>query len=99
MSGNLPVQIYTTQFCGYCAAARKLLSNKGVPFEEIDVGSDSALRAAMMERSGRRTVPQVFINGQPVGGYDDIAALNASGELDQLLGICQKGNDGDHAKP
>jgi glutaredoxin 3 len=84
--------MYTTRWCGYCSAARKLLQSKSVPFEEIDVGLDSKLRKEMTELSGRRTVPQIFIAGQAVGGYDDIAALDADGSLDTLLGL--NGDDG-----
>jgi glutaredoxin 3 len=81
------VEIYTTFFCPFCWRAKKLLNAKGVPFEEFDVDSDPRLRAEMTERShGGRTVPQVFIDGKPVGGSDDLAALEASGELDRLLG-------------
>lgn len=81
------VEIYTTFFCPFCWRAKKLLDGKGVPFEEIDVDSGPGLRAEMTERSnGGRTVPQIFIDGKPVGGSDDLAALDASGELDRLLG-------------
>lgn len=81
------VRVYTTPWCGYCSAACKLLSQKGVQYEEIDVGSDSNLRREMTELSGRRTVPQIFIDTQPIGGYDDMAALDASGKLDAMLGL------------
>lgn len=78
--------MYTTQWCGYCAAARKLLNDKGVSFEDIDVGMDNNLRQEMTEKSGGgTTVPQIFINDQPIGGYDDMAALERQGELDKLL--------------
>ena len=79
------VRMYTTQWCGYCAAARELLRSKGVDFEDIDVDSDPAKRAEMQELSGGRTVPQVFINDEPVGGYSDIATLDEQGRLDELL--------------
>lgn len=80
------VKIYTTQWCGYCAAARELLRAKQVEFEDIDVDSDSALRAEMTEKSGGgRTVPQIFINDQPIGGYTDMAALDEQGKLDEML--------------
>jgi glutaredoxin 3 len=79
------VVMYTTQWCGYCAAARELLRSKGVEFEDIDVDADSALRQEMMDKSGGRTVPQIFINNEPVGGYSDIAALEEQGKLDTLL--------------
>ncbi|MGI9290488.1 MAG: glutaredoxin 3 [Gammaproteobacteria bacterium] len=79
------VKMYTTQWCGYCAAARELLRSKGVKFEDIDVDADQALRQEMTEKSGGSTVPQVFINNKPVGGYTDIAALEQQGKLDELL--------------
>ena len=79
------VRMYTTQWCGYCAAARELLRSKGVDFEDIDVDSDPAKRTEMQDLSGGRTVPQVFINDEPVGGYSDIAALDQQGRLDELL--------------
>ncbi|MDD8023788.1 MAG: glutaredoxin 3 [Paracoccaceae bacterium] len=79
------VEIYTTRTCPYCIAAKALLSRKGVAFEETDV-ADPALRQAMMQRAGgRRTVPQIFIDGTLVGGCDDIHALDAAGKLDPLL--------------
>ena len=80
------VEIYTTPLCGYCHAAKRLLGKKGVEFIEIDVSTNSALRAKMMERAhGRRTVPQIFIGGQHVGGCDDLHALDADGKLDPML--------------
>ena len=79
------IDIYTRAFCGYCAAARKLLKNKGVDFNEIDVTMNQELRKEMVERSGRKTVPQIFIGGRHVGGYDDINALEKQGRLDELL--------------
>ena len=81
-----PVEIYTTQTCPYCIAAKRLLTKKGVDFKEIDVGGQPQLRAAMTQRAGGRTsVPQIFIGEQHVGGSDDIHALDARGELDKLL--------------
>ena len=80
------VEIYTTRTCPYCIAAKALLSRKGVAFEETDVGADPAQRQAMMARAnGRRTVPQIFIDGVGVGGCDDIHALDAAGKLDVML--------------
>ena len=80
------VKMYTTQWCGYCAAARDLLRSKQVEFEDIDVGMDSALRAEMTEKSGGgTTVPQIFINEKPIGGYTDMAALEQQGKLDEML--------------
>lgn len=80
------ILIYTKDYCGYCARAKAMLTAKGAVFTEIDVTHDAGLQAEMIERSGRRTVPQIFIDGRPVGGSDDLAALNSSGELDRLLG-------------
>lgn len=82
------VEIYTTPTCPYCMAAKALLAHKGVAYQETDVSRDPDLRAAMARRAGgRRSVPQIFIDGQPVGGSDDIHALDAQGKLDGLLGI------------
>jgi glutaredoxin 3 len=80
-----PVEIYTTQTCPYCAAAKTLLKKKGVAYKEIDVGADPALRTAMTERAGRRSVPQIFIGGTHVGGCDDLHALEDAGKLDPML--------------
>ena len=80
------VEIYTTPLCGFCHAAKRLLTKKGVEFKEIDVSGDAGLRALMMERAGgRRTVPQIFIGGTHVGGCDDLHALDADGKLDPML--------------
>lgn len=81
------VTIYTTMFCPYCAAAKALLTRKGVAFEEIKVDGDRAGREAMTRRAGGRTsVPQIFIGDRHVGGSDDLHALERTGELDALLG-------------
>ena len=80
------IEIYTSPTCGYCHAAKSLLGKKGLSFEETDVVREPSKRAEMMTRAnGRRTVPQVFINGQHVGGFDDLYALESSGKLDPLL--------------
>ena len=80
------VTIYTTPFCGYCFAAKRLLAAKGVAFEEIDVSADRARRVEMVQRAmGRRTVPQVFIDGEGVGGFDEIDALDRAGKLAAML--------------
>lgn len=80
------VILYTTPFCGFCHAAKRLLGDKGVRFEEIDVATDPARRAEMTERAhGRRTVPQIFVGDVHVGGYDDLNALDRAGKLDPLL--------------
>ena len=81
-----PVEIYTTQTCPYCHAAKRLLTQKGVVFTEIDVGRDPSLRDAMTRRAnGGRTVPQIFIGNQHVGGCDDLHALDHDGKLDPML--------------
>jgi glutaredoxin 3 len=81
-----PVTLYTTPFCGYCVAAKRLLTGKGVSYVEIDVSQDAAQRAEMTQRAmGRRTVPQIFIGGEHVGGFDEIAALDRAGKLDPML--------------
>jgi len=79
------VVMYTTNWCPYCERARKLLRAKGASIEEIDVESAAEKRAEMIARSGRRSVPQIFIGDQHVGGSDDLAALDATGKLDALL--------------
>jgi glutaredoxin 3 len=81
------VVIYTTSYCPYCTAAKALLQAKNVRFNEIDVTRDPSRRAEMEQRSQRRTVPQIFIDGKSIGGYDDACDLDESGELDRLLGI------------
>lgn len=83
---SVPVVMYSTAWCSYCMRARSLLERKGVAFQEIKVDEDVRERETMMKKSGgRRTVPQIFIGERHVGGYDDLAALDRSGELDQLL--------------
>ena len=79
------IEIYTTQWCPYCTAAKALLDDKGVGYEEIDA-SDPEIRVAMVQRAnGRRTVPQIFVGETHVGGYDDLSALDRRGQLDPLL--------------
>ncbi len=79
------VEIYTTQWCPYCHAAKSLLDDKGVSYEEVDA-DDPDVRMAMVQRAnGRRTVPQIFVGETHVGGYDDMAALDRRGQLDPLL--------------
>jgi glutaredoxin 3 len=82
------VEIYTNPWCPYCARAKALLEKKGVAYEETDVEADEAARDVMIARAGgRRTVPQIFIDGRHVGGSDDLAALDRQGKLDPLLGV------------
>ncbi|NEX48055.1 glutaredoxin 3 [Pseudotabrizicola algicola] len=81
-----PVEIYTTPYCPYCLAAKRLLTKKGVTFTEIDVSQHPALRMAMTQRAnGSRTVPQIFVGERHVGGSDDLHALEYDGALDALL--------------
>ena len=82
------VEIYTTMLCPYCYRAKSLLDRKGVRYEEIDVSYDPQGRKVMAQRAeGRTTVPQIFIDGQPIGGSDELVALEEEGRLDQLLGV------------
>ena len=80
-----PVTIYSKGWCPYCAAAKELLSEKGVAFKEIDIDRQPGSRQEMIARSGRTTVPQIFIGERHVGGCDDLYALDRSGGLDPLL--------------
>ena len=79
------VEIYTTPWCGFCARAKGLLEKKGVAYEEMDVMEDGPKRTEMRTRSRRSTVPQIFINGQHIGGSDELAELEQAGKLDALL--------------
>ncbi len=82
------VEIYTKWGCPYCTAAKSLLDDKGVAYEEYDVTMGGPKKAEMVERvPGARTVPQVIVNGQALGGFDDISALDRQGKLDPLLGL------------
>jgi glutaredoxin 3 len=83
--GHVPVVMYTTAWCPYCIRARHLLEHKGVQFEELRIEGRMDLRAEMEARSGRTSVPQIFIGETHVGGYDDMAAFEFAGELDALL--------------
>jgi glutaredoxin 3 len=79
------VTIYTTRVCPYCVAAKRLLTARGVSYQEIDVSSDDAKRMWLVEATGRRTVPQIFFGDESIGGYDDLAAMDRSGLLAQKL--------------
>jgi glutaredoxin 3 len=79
------IKIYTTETCPHCFRAKRLLQRKNVPYEEIDVSWDDAARMQLMQRTGRRTVPQIFIGEHHVGGSNELHALEAGGELDMLL--------------
>ena len=84
------IEMYTTPFCGYCARAKNLLEKKGAAYEEVDVMMDEKKRSEMRERAKRTTVPQIFINGEHIGGCDDMVALDRAGGLDKKLGLDPK---------
>lgn len=80
------VRIYSTKVCPYCVRAKMLLTKRGIPYEEIDA-SDEATRDWLVQATGRKTVPQIFIAEQPIGGFDELAALDARGELKEMIGL------------
>jgi glutaredoxin 3 len=80
------IKVYTTNMCGYCVVAKRLLTKRGIPFEEINVSGDAAQRAWLVKTTGRRTVPQIFIDGDPIGGSDELHAMDRSGELERRVG-------------
>lgn len=80
------VKIYVTDYCPYCTRAKGLLTRKKIPFTEINVEGDDAKRAWLVSATKQRTVPQIFIDDKPIGGCDDLHALDRSGQLDKLLG-------------
>lgn len=79
------IEIYTKDYCGYCAQAKTLLRSKGLAFEETDITYNVEQQVAVQKRSGRRTVPQIFVDGTAIGGFDDLVALNGSGQLDAMV--------------
>lgn len=80
------IELYSTQTCGFCRAAKSLLDDKGISYKEIDISSDPELRGQMITKAnGSRTVPQIFINDAHLGGFSDLYALQQSGTLDKLL--------------
>ena len=79
------VQIYTTTYCGYCQAAKALLKQRSVEFQEIDCTNDPATRKWLIEQTGQRTVPQIFIGGVPVGGFSELSGLDRAGKLAPIL--------------
>ncbi|TDI12278.1 MAG: thioredoxin-disulfide reductase [Acidobacteria bacterium] len=91
------VEFYTREWCGFCTQAKALLDHKGVEYREIDVTRDLALQQEVMERSGRRTLPQIFIAGQSIGGWDELSALDDRGELDRMLADAGAGGTADAA--
>lgn len=84
-NSNKPVTVYGNTSCPYCGAARMLLTRKGVAFEDVIVTGNPTLLAEMQERGGQRSVPQIFIGDTAVGGFDELSALDKSGELDKML--------------
>ncbi len=85
------VEIYTKSWCPFCARAKERLDAKGVHYQEVDVTTDSVRELEMVNRSGRHTVPQIFIGGLHLGGNDDLAAADSNGSLDILLSVEQQG--------
>ncbi len=81
----IEVVIYTTRYCGYCHRAKALLDSKGVPYKEVPLDGDREGRIALMHKSGRRTVPQIWVGDMHVGGCEELMALDQSGALDQML--------------
>lgn len=81
------IEIYTTPICPYCIRAKALLDKKGVTYEEVDVMRDRAKRKEMEERTGGHTVPQIIIDGKPIGGCDDMFELDFDGDLDGMIGV------------
>ena len=79
------VQIYTTRWCGYCVRAKTLLDSRGIAYEEISLDDDPAFRQTVFDLGGRWTVPLVVVDGEPVGGYDELAALDRAGLLEERL--------------
>ena len=80
------VKMYTTQWCPYCIRAKQLLKMRDVPFEDVDVAGDDETREWLVQATGQRTVPQIFIGDESIGGFTELAALDRSGELDAKLG-------------
>jgi glutaredoxin 3 len=83
---TVKVEIYTSAMCAYCVAAKNLLKQKGLDYSEIRIDTDPSRRDEMLKRTQRRTVPQIFIAGEHVGGFDDLVAAERSGKLAQLIG-------------
>lgn len=79
------VSVYTTTYCSFCVAAKNLLKTKAIPYQEIDVTNDSAMRQELVQRTGRRTVPQIFIGEEPIGGFVELKALSDRGQLEAKL--------------
>ncbi len=80
----MDVKLYSTTYCGYCRSAKQLLAARGLPFTEIDCTNEPDVRARLVEETGRRTVPQIYLDGVPIGGYDELRRLDRSGELARI---------------
>jgi glutaredoxin 3 len=78
------IRMYTTEWCGYCVRAKTLLDSRGLPYEEIRMDDDPEFRRKLLDLTGRWTVPQIFIDERPIGGYTELAALARAGKLDEL---------------
>ena len=86
VSEKARVKIFTTLICPYCIRAKMLLKKKGIPYDEVDVGGDPSARAWLVQSTGgRRTVPQIFIKGESIGGFEELAALDRAGRLDGMV--------------
>lgn len=81
------IRLFTTSTCGYCALAKRLLTQRGLDYDEVDVTDDDAERARLVDLTGQRTVPQIFIDGEPIGGYQELAALDRTGELARRVAL------------
>jgi glutaredoxin 3 len=79
------IQIYTTRWCGYCVRAKTLLDSRGVPYEEIPLDDDPVFRQTVLRATGGWTVPQILVDGRPIGGYTELRRLDREGRLDELL--------------
>jgi glutaredoxin 3 len=82
---TVPVEIYTTDYCAYCFVAKRLLDKRKIPYVEIDVSGNAEKRRWLVETTGRRTVPQIFIGGVSIGGSDELHELDKSGKLAEML--------------
>lgn len=85
-----PVKLYTTAFCPYCRAAKRLLNVKEIEYEEINLGGDPHFREFLLELTGQRTVPQILIHDKPIGGYTELLALEQTGELNEMLSASEE---------
>ncbi len=84
-TSSLTITLYTTSACPYCTRAERLLQDRGIAFEKVDLGSNPELRSSLAEKTGMRTVPMIFIGDECIGGYTELAALDESGELQRRL--------------